>query len=75
MDDDHDGASRASEFFAALAHPLRVRLVQSLTAECRAVTDLAQDLGISQPLASHHLKILKERGLAQTERRGAQIFY
>lgn len=70
-----DQANRASEFFAALAHPLRLRLVQRLTAECRAVTELARDLGISQPLVSHHLRILKERGLARAERRGAQVFY
>jgi DNA-binding transcriptional ArsR family regulator len=66
---------RAAETLSGLAHPLRLRLLHSLTAECRSVTDLSRELSISQPLASHHLKILRDRGLATADRRGAQVFY
>jgi ArsR family transcriptional regulator len=39
------------------------------------VSDLAVDAGISQPAASRHLKILRDRGLVQAVRRGASVEY
>jgi ArsR family transcriptional regulator len=39
------------------------------------VTELTNELGISQPTTSRHLKILRERGLVDTERQGTVIIY
>ncbi len=39
------------------------------------VTDLAETLGIPQPVTSHHLKILRERRLVAAERDGTAIYY
>ena len=64
--------------FAALADPVRLRLVSLLaTAEEGAVCacDLVAPVGKSQPTVSHHLKVLVEAGLATSERRGRNIWY
>nr|WP_218859187.1 metalloregulator ArsR/SmtB family transcription factor [Petropleomorpha daqingensis] len=64
--------------FAALADPVRLRLVSLLaTAEDGAVCacDLVAPVGKSQPTVSHHLKVLVDAGLATSERRGRNIWY
>src|SRR3712207_8417739 len=64
--------------FAALADPVRLRLVSLLaTAEGGAVCacDLVEPVGKSQPTVSHHLKVLVDAGLATSERRGRNVWY
>ncbi|MGY1617193.1 metalloregulator ArsR/SmtB family transcription factor [Geodermatophilus sp. SYSU D00691] len=64
--------------FAALADPVRLRIVSLLaTAEDGAVCacDLVDPVGRSQPTVSHHLKVLVEAGLLTSERRGRNIWY
>jgi len=64
--------------FAALADPVRLRLVSLLaTAEGGAVCacDLVEPVGKSQPTVSHHLKVLVEAGLATSEKRGRNVWY
>jgi ArsR family transcriptional regulator len=64
--------------FAALADPVRLRLVSLLaTAEGGAVCacDLVAPVGKTQPTVSHHLKVLVDAGLATSERRGRNIWY
>lgn len=62
----------------ALADPVRIQLVSFLLAqpELEACTcDLAPAVGLSEPTVSHHLKQLLGAGLAQKERRGANVYY
>jgi ArsR family transcriptional regulator len=64
--------------FAALADPVRLRLVSLLaTAEGGAVCacDLVEPVGKSQPTVSHHLRVLVEAGLATSEKRGRNVWY
>src|SRR4051812_33498387 len=73
-----DDAQTLSRQFAALADPVRLRLVSLLaTAEDGAVCacDLVAPVGKSQPTVSHHLKVLVEAGLAMSERRGRNVWY
>src|SRR6478735_6224434 len=75
---DEDQARTLSEQFAALADPVRLRLVSLLaTAVGGAVCacDLVAPVGKSQPTVSHHLKVLVESGLATSERRGRNVWY
>ena len=62
--------------FKALADPARLRLL-SLIASCGEVCgcELVDDIGVSQPTLSHHLKVLTEAGLLERERRGKWIHY
>ena len=52
----------------ALAEPLRWRIVELLATEELCVCHLAEELGIVQPLVSHHLKVLREARLVESER-------
>jgi ArsR family transcriptional regulator len=64
--------------FAALADPVRLRLVSLLaTSEGGAVCacDLVQPVGRSQPTVSHHLKVLADAGLVTSEKRGRNVWY
>jgi ArsR family transcriptional regulator len=67
-----------AEQFAALADPVRLRLVSLLaTAPDGAVCacDLVEPLGKSQPTVSHHLKVLRDLRLVTSEKRGRNVWY
>ncbi len=58
-----------------LADPKRILLLYALADGPRRVTDLANALGLPQPTVSHHLRILRERGLVVGQRRGTEVTY
>jgi ArsR family transcriptional regulator, arsenate/arsenite/antimonite-responsive transcriptional repressor len=58
-----------------LADPTRLQLVQTMTLDCRSVSYLVRESGLSQPLVSHHLRILRDAGLVRAQRRGSFVFY
>lgn len=64
-----------AELFQTLADPTRLRVLQVLTLDCQSVSAIVAATGLSQPLVSHHLRVLRERGLARSERRGAFTYY
>jgi ArsR family transcriptional regulator len=71
-------AHTLSRQFAALADPVRLRLVSLLsTAEAGAVCacDLVEPVGKSQPTVSHHLKVLADAGLVTNQKRGRNVWY
>ena len=51
-----------------LAEPMRWRIVELLAAEELCVCHLSEELGVAQPLVSHHLKILRDAELVTAER-------
>jgi arsenate reductase (thioredoxin) len=59
----------------ALADPLRLRIVDLLATEQLCVNHLAAELGIPQPLVSHHLKVLRQAGLVATDRYRYWTYY
>ena len=59
----------------ALADETRVRILVSLIQGKKTVSALVEELGISQPLASHHLKELRRALLVTVERSGPFIYY
>ncbi len=77
VDMNHD--EELAGVFQALADPLRLRFLEMLpraeTPEPISVCDLAKRLGISQPNASHHLKILRSAGLIRCHRCGGCSYY
>lgn len=66
---------RALPALRALAEPSRLRIVASLREEQLCVCHLAEQLGLSQPLVSNHLRVLREAGLVQTERYRYWTYY
>ena len=59
----------------ALGDPKRILILYSLHEQSRHVSQLAKDLDMPQPTVSRHLRVLRERGLVETERRGTAVFY
>ena len=60
---------------SALADPRRILLLYLLNERSHNVNDLASKLSLSQPATSRHLKILREQGLVQAARQGANVEY
>jgi DNA-binding transcriptional ArsR family regulator len=59
----------------ALADPTRILLLYQLSEGPKNVGELATALDINQPTVSRHLKVLRERGMANTERFGTSVTY
>ena len=68
-------AATTSDVFNAIAEPQRRDILALLRAGERPVTDLAQELGMSQPRASKHLRVLREVGLVRARKAGKQRLY
>ena len=68
-------AATTSDAFNAIAEPQRRAILVLLRGGERPVTDLARDLGMSQPQASKHLRVLREVGLVRVRREGKQRLY
>jgi DNA-binding transcriptional ArsR family regulator len=64
-----------ADICSALADPSRILILYALHEQRLNVSDLATEVGLSQPAASRHLKILRERGLVRPERQGASVEY
>jgi ArsR family transcriptional regulator len=64
-----------ADICSALADPSRILLLYALRERPSTVKDLANQLSISQPAASRHLKVLRERALVRATRQGASVEY
>lgn len=60
---------------SAISDPRRIMLLYAMAEEPRNVSSLAEAVGISQPAASRHLKVLNQRGLVKAHRKGASVIY
>src|SRR5215213_5544981 len=69
-------AGRLAHAFAALADPVRLRLLSLIAAEDEVCScHLLEPLGKSQPTISHHTKTLAEAGLITGEKRGRWVYW
>ena len=65
-----------ANLFKGLAHPIRVRVLEVLSAHPEiSVTDLLVDTGMEASHLSQHLSVLRRHNLVIAERRGSQVFY
>ena len=64
-----------AETFHLLGDPTRLRVVVACLAGPVSVSDLAERIGASPSLVSHHLRLLKAARILGAERRGKQVFY
>ncbi|MFC7450703.1 ArsR/SmtB family transcription factor [Rhodococcus daqingensis] len=70
-----DTLSAAGEILRALAAPVRIAIVLQLRDAERCVHELVEALGVTQPLISQHLRVLKAAGVVRGERNGREVFY
>src|SRR3954452_5358053 len=68
-------AATTSDTFNAIAEPQRRARLMLLRGGEGPVTDLARDLGMTQPQASKHLRVLREVGLVRVRGVGKQRLY
>ena len=66
----------AAFILKTIAHPVRIGIVELLTREKRlSVGEICEKLGTEQSLTSHHLLIMKLKGIVSAKREGKNIFY
>src|ERR1700680_2711139 len=68
-------AATTSDVFNAIAKPQRRAILVLVRAGERPVTELARELGMTQPGASKHLRVLREVGLVRDRKAGKQRLY
>ena len=68
-------AATTSDVFNAIAERQRREILVLLRTADVPVTDLAQELGMTQPRASKHLRVLREVGLVRDRKAGKQRLY
>ena len=68
-------AATTSDVFNAIAEPQRREILTLLRAGDRPAGDVARALGLTQPSASKHLRVLREVGLVHDRKAGKQRMY
>ena len=71
-------AAELARVFKAIADPVRLRLLSLIASHAggeACVCDLTGAFALTGPTISHHLKVLREAGLVESERRGTWIYY
>lgn len=72
----YDKLDEAANMLRAAAHPIRMGIIDLLQGEKRlTVTEIYEALNIEQAVASHHLRILKDRGILNSQRDGKNTYY
>ncbi len=74
---DEGQAAELAAAFKALADPVRLRLLSMIASQPGevCVCELTPAFALSQPTISHHLKLLRQAGLIDCERRGTWVYY
>ncbi len=64
-----------AEFFRALSHPIRIRLLETLVAGERSVQELQEVLRVDQPIVSQQLAVLRAKNIVVARKEGNVVFY
>ena len=64
-----------ARFFRALAHPTRIRILETLVRGDRSVQELQEALGLDQPVVSQQLAVLRNQGLVTSQKQGLSVRY
>jgi DNA-binding transcriptional ArsR family regulator len=64
-----------AEFFRALAHPVRIRILETLGTGDRSVQELQQQLDLEQPVVSQHLAVLRTKSIVTPRKVGTTVRY
>ncbi len=64
-----------AEFFRALAHPIRIRILETLAGGERSVQQLQDALNVDQPIASQQLAVLRAKNIVVARKEGTTVRY
>ncbi len=72
---DEEKAGQLAELFRSLSDPSRIRLISVMAKGEINVGSMAQQVGISESSASHHLRGLRQMRLVRARKEGRQVYY
>jgi DNA-binding transcriptional ArsR family regulator len=77
MPESHPGQLQVfkAEFFKALAHPLRIRILELLLDGEQSVQELQRALGLDQPVVSQQLAVLRAKNIVEPRKQGTTVRY
>jgi DNA-binding transcriptional ArsR family regulator len=64
-----------AQFFRALAHPARIRMLEILVRGGRTVQELQEALALDQPIVSQQLAVLRNQGIVSAQKEGSSVRY
>ena len=64
-----------SDFFKALGHPIRIKILELLREGERCVCEIVPGPEIEQPNISRHLNVLKKEGILSSRKDGLKVIY
>ena len=64
-----------AQFFRALAHPTRIRMLEILVGGGRTVQELQEELALDQPIVSQQLAVLRNQGIVSAQKQGLSVRY
>lgn len=64
-----------AQFFRALAHPVRIKILEILVRGDRAVQELQEALDLDQPVVSQQLAVLRNQGIVTSQKQGLSVRY
>jgi len=70
-----DDLKKLQLIFQTLSDYNRLGMIQFICEKERSVGEIVKETKLSQPLVSHHLRVLKDNGILETKRNGPFIFY
>lgn len=71
-----DKLESAASKLRAISHPMRIAIIDLLSKNDKlSVTEIYEKVEIEQATASHHLNILKNKGILESKREGKKIYY
>lgn len=70
-----ENVSQLADLFSLMGDTSRLRIILCCLHDAISVSDIASQLGLSQSLVSHHLRLLKAARMVKSDRRGKQVFY
>ena len=68
-------AQHVSEVLKAVAHPVRLRIIEVLKNREMCVGDIVQALGSKQAITSQQLNMMKDKGVLTCRRNGSKVYY
>lgn len=64
-----------ADFFKALAHPVRIRILELLVRGEHSVQQIQNALGIDQPMVSQQLGVLRTKNIVEVRKEGTTVHY
>ena len=66
---------KVAEVLKAVAHPVRLRIIELLEHDEKCVGDIAKEVGSKQSITSQELNMMKDKGVLACRRDGTKVYY